>query len=247
MLADFVAHGFAPVVLVTGGTRGIGAAIVQAYLERGAQVIATGTKAPAPATPAHPRIHHVAVSFEDEDQVRSFAQSLAALPRLDACINNAGINIIKPISAVEEIDYDRIAAINLRAPYFIAKAATQVMQKAKRGWIVNVGSIWSVIAKPGRTPYCTAKAGLAGMTRALAVELAPDGILVNCVSPGFVLTDLTRASLGEKEREALAHLIPLGRMAEPEEIARIVAFLGGPENTYLTGQNIVVDGGFTHV
>lgn len=231
------------VVLVTGATRGIGAAIARQFLDEGADVVTTGARALAVQGEAR----HVQADFSDAQSLRDFCRFVEGLPRLDVCVNNAGINIIKPLDEMTEEDFDRLAAINFRAPYLISQSAARVMRRAKRGWIVNIASIWSVITKQRRTAYSAAKTGLVGMTRAMATELAAEGILVNCVSPGFVLTDLTRKSLTLAEMEELAAQVPLGRMAEPEEIARLVGFLAGPQNTYITGQNIVADGGFSNV
>lgn len=121
------------------------------------------------------------------------------------------------------------------------------MKKQKSGRIVNIASIWSVITKPGRSLYCGAKAGLAGFSRAMATDLARHGILVNAVSPGFTMTDLTRSTLSPREIAHLAKQVPMGRMAQPSEIAELVFFLGSPKNTYITGQNILIDGGFTNI
>jgi len=238
------------VVLVTGATRGIGAAIADAFARDGAQVIRTGTHADEVAElqkKAPKGTTYVPADFAAEDSLRQFLGYIAGLDRLDVCVNNAGINIIKPLDDVTAADFDRVAAIDYRAPFLVAQTAARVMRRAKRGHIVNVASIWSVITKKGRTSYSAAKTGLVGLTRSLAVELAGDGVLVNCVSPGFVMTDLTRRSLSEAEIAALAAQVPLGRFAEPDEIARAVAFLASEGNTYITGQNIVIDGGFTNV
>lgn len=236
------------VVLVTGGTRGIGATIVQEFLAQGAEVIATGTNTANKTLPAGDgRLRYVEANFATAESLRRFCAFVESLPRLDVCVNNAGINIIKPLDDVTAADFDRLTAIDFRAPYLISQAAARVMRRARQGWIINIASIWSVITKKGRSQYSAAKTGLVGMTRGLAIDLASDGILVNCVSPGFVSTDLTRQSLSPEETKALAAQVPLGRMAEPVEIARLVAFLAGPQNTYLTGQNIVADGGFTNV
>ena len=234
------------VVLLTGATRGIGAAMAAAFAGPDTQLILTGTR-PDPAWTAGDNRRYVAVDFSDPEALRRFTAFVAGLDRLDVCVNNAGINIIKPLADVTEEDYDRLQAVDCRAPYLIAKAAAGVMRRRRSGRIVNIASIWSAVTKPGRSLYSTAKTALTGMTRALAAELAPDNILVNCVSPGFTLTDLTRQSLSPGEIEAISRGIPMARMAEPEEIARIVRFLCSEENTYLTGQNIVVDGGFSIV
>ncbi len=238
------------VVLITGATRGIGAAIATRFAADGAEVIATGTDTATidrlNATAA-PEIRYVQADFTSAEGLRAFCSFVEGLPRLDVCVNNAGINIIKTVDDVTEADFDRLTSIDYRAPYFISQSAARVMRRARRGWIVNIASIWSVITKKGRTQYTAAKTGLVGMTRGMAVDLASDGILVNCVSPGFVLTDLTRQSLTETEQATLAVQVPLGRMAEPAEIARVVAFLASADNTYITGQNLVVDGGFSHV
>lgn len=238
------------VVLVTGATRGIGAAIADEFWSRGDEVILTGTDAGTIEqrnAAAGERRSFVRADFSDADSVRELCAFIERLPRLDVCVNNAGINIIKPFDAVTEADFDRLTGVNYRAPYLVAQSAARVMRGARRGWIVNIASMWSVITKKGRTLYTAAKSGLAGMTRGMAIDLAVDGILVNSVSPGFILTDLIRQSLTDDERAALAVQVPLGRLGAPHEIAKIVAFLASPENTYLTGQNIVADGGFTNV
>ena len=162
-------------------------------------------------------------------------------------INNAGINIIKEFGDVDEADYDRLMDINLKAPYFLSKAAAKVMKAQKKGSILNIASIWSVISKAQRSLYTSSKSGLAGMTRSLAAELAPFGISVNSLSPGFILTDLTQESLSEKERTDLANEVPMGRFGSPEEMANLAYFLCSNENSFMTGQNIVSDGGFTLV
>ncbi len=237
-------------VLVTGATRGIGAAIADAFAGPDIELILTGTDPGSVAAlneAAPAGRSYVSVDFTDPRALEAFCDRIASLEHLDACINNAGVNIIKPVEDVSPGEMDRILAINYKAPYFISKAAGHVMRKQRSGRIVNIASIWSVITKSGRSLYTGVKTGLTGLTRTMAVELAPHGVLVNCVSPGFTLTDLTAQSLSAKEIEAISSQIPMARMARPEEIARTVLFLAGEENTYLTGQNIVIDGGFTIV
>lgn len=231
-------------VLITGGTRGIGAAFADAFNRAGAQVIVTGTGAPPPTDV---RGEYRQLDLCDVASTEAFCDWLRALPRLDALINNAGINIIKPLELLTPAEFDQVAAVNCRGPFLLTRAALPAMRRGGGGRVVNVASIWSVATKAKRSAYGAAKTGLVGLTRALAVELAPDGILVNALSPGFTLTDLTARSLKPDEMAALTAQIPMQRMALPAEIAHAALFLASSQNTYLTGQNLVVDGGFTIV
>ena len=132
-------------------------------------------------------------------------------------------------------------------PFRFMQAAASVMAKWGEGRIVNIASIWSVITRGERLAYTASKFGLVGATKTAAVDLAPDGILVNAVSPGFTMTELTARTLSSADVEELSQEIPMGRFAEPEEVSGLVYFLCSQENTYLTGQNIVIDGGYTVV
>jgi NAD(P)-dependent dehydrogenase (short-subunit alcohol dehydrogenase family) len=240
------------VVVVTGGTRGIGKAIAEVFLADGAEVIATGTspddvaaRNAAADRPSGLRFDHV--DLGDAGSTEAFCGRLRALPRVDVLVNNAGINQIVPIAGIRDADFDRLLRIDLQAPLFLTQAVAAGMQERTYGRVVNIASIWSILTKPGRAMYTSAKAGLAGLTRTMAAEFGAAQVLVNTVSPGFTRTDLTASTLGPDEMERLAAQVPMRRFAEPVEIARVVRFLAGPENTYLTGQNIVVDGGFTCV
>jgi 3-oxoacyl-[acyl-carrier protein] reductase len=227
---------------VTGATRGIGAAVASRLLSDGARVIATGTTKDGRVDGTE---YH-AVDFADRGAVDAFATQLAAQP-IDILINNAGINKIAPFAEIAPDDFDRIHEVNLRAAFTLCRAVLPGMRARKRGAIVNISSIFGVISKEMRASYSASKFGLDGMTVALAAEVAADGVVANCVAPGFTDTELTRGILGEHGIAELAARVPMKRLARPEEIAALVAWLAGPENTYVTGQNVVIDGGFTRV
>jgi len=148
---------------------------------------------------------------------------------------------------VDEADYDFVHDTNLRAPYMICREVIQGMAEKGEGRVVNIASIWSVVTKAHRSLYSSAKTGLVGLTRALAAEAGAQGVLVNLVSPGFVLTDMTRESLSPEQMIELTEQVPMKKMADPKDIAEVVRFLLSPENRYINGQNIVVDGGFSIV
>jgi 3-oxoacyl-[acyl-carrier protein] reductase len=239
-----------PKVLVTGATRGIGRAIAARLLEDGYEVYGTGTNRSAERCRELPDLVGVSwldVDFSERDSVRRFLQQIADIGPLDGLVNNAGVNRIKPLDEVDEDDYDFVHDTNLRAPYLICREAIRGMATQGSGRIVNIASIWSVITKAHRSLYSSAKTGLVGLTRALAAEAGAQGVLVNLVSPGFVMTDMTRESLTETQIEDLTAQVPMKKMADPEDIAEVVRFLLSPENRYLSGQNIVVDGGFSIV
>lgn len=230
--------------VVTGGVRGIGKAIAEELRDRGAAVIVTGT---TEGTEPPRGCAFEAVDFLDAEGLSAFAQKLGEKIRPDIFINNAGINKISPFAEIEEADFDAIQAINVRAPLILTKAVLPVMRERAWGRIIGITSIFGSVTKEFRAPYSTSKFGLDGMMAALAAEVARDNILVNCVGPGFIKTDLTRRVLGEKGMAEMAARVPMGRFGEPEEIAAFVAWLVSPMNTYVSGQNLLIDGGFSRV
>lgn len=247
MILDF--HGQHAVV--TGGTRGIGRRIVEDLGALGATVLATGAQADGIDRLNRERpIANVTwrqVDFTDRLATEAFAQELANHDKIDVLVNNAGINRINPVEESRLEDWDALNAVNLAAPFILVRAMAPVMRRARYGRIVNIASIWSEISRPKRAVYSATKFGLRGLTVAVSNELAAFNIMVNSVSPGFVLTELTRQSLSQEEQDDLKVQIPAGRFADPAEISRVVLFLSSNLNTYLTGQNIVVDGGFVNV
>ncbi|CUW38042.1 3-oxoacyl-[acyl-carrier-protein] reductase FabG [Magnetospirillum sp. XM-1] len=229
--------------LVTGGTRGIGAAIAARLLADGAQVIVTGTL-PGGEGPAGSR--YLAADFADSEATAAFAAEAAGLG-VDILVNNAGINKVSPFAEIDPADFARIQQVNVTAPFLLARAVVPGMQARGWGRIVTISSIWGRISRAGRGAYSASKFAVDGLTAALAAEVAQFGVLANCVAPGFIDTELTRQVLGKDGIKELTAQVPARRLGRPEEIAAFVAWLAGPENTYISGQNLVIDGGFTRV
>lgn len=227
--------------LVTGGTRGIGLAIAERLRAAGATVLVTGARQ---AVEDLDGFEYRGVDFADSAAIEAFAEE-ARMWAPDVLVNNAGINRVSPFAEIAPDDFDRIHAVNVRAPMLLCRSVLPGMRSRGWGRIVNIASIWSIVSRVGRASYSASKFGLDGLTAALAAEAAADGVLANCVSPGFVDTDLTREVLGEAGIAELTAQVPAGRLAQPEEIAALVLWLAGPENTFVSGQNIVIDGGFS--
>lgn len=229
--------------VVTGGTRGIGAAIAARLRADGATVMITGRAASGRAPEGY---EYRGVDFADTDAAGAFAEELRGRV-VDVLVNNAGINQIAPFAEIDPNDFDRLQRVNVRAPFLFCRAVIAGMRSRGWGRIVNVGSVFGAISMPQRGAYSASKFALDGLTAALAAEVASDGVLANCVSPGFIDTELTREVLGEAGIEELVARVPIRRLGRPEEIAALVAWLAGPENTYVSGQNILIDGGFSRV
>lgn len=227
--------------LVTGGTRGVGVAIARDLRNAGMRVWVTGTS-PEGHAPAGCR--YLACDFTETAQVENLCRTASKLG-FDVLVNNAGINKIGPIEGYDPADFERILRVNLDAAFRLCRAVMPGMRRKRFGRVLNVTSVFGVVSREGRAAYSASKFGLFGMTRALALEYAPHGVLVNALAPGFVETDMTRSILGAKGMKEMAARVPMKRLAQPGEIARAARFLVGPDNTYLTGQQIVVDGGYT--
>jgi 3-oxoacyl-[acyl-carrier protein] reductase len=237
--------------LITGGTRGIGAAIANLFHDAGANVICTGTCSEQVnllnRNNTDARKSYLAVNFSDETSVSVFLDELKLYDRIDILINNAGVNRIQENTETNDEDYNLIMEVNVKGPYRLARDVSKKMKRHGYGRIVNITSIWSAITRPGRSLYTTSKFAIVGLTKSLAVELAKDNILVNSVGPGFTSTELTIGTNTQEELEKIASVIPVKRMAKPIEIANLVLFLASDLNSYVTGQNIIIDGGYTVV
>ena len=227
--------------LVTGGTRGIGAAVAVALRDAGLDVVVTGT---SPAGEAPEGCDYLVADLTVPAAAEGFAAEVAGAG-FSILVNNAGVNKVGRVDGYQLSDLERILDVNLVAPYLLCRAVVPGMRAQQFGRIVNITSIFGVVSKAGRSAYSASKFGLFGLTRALALEVAEDNILVNCLAPGFVDTELTRTVLGAAGIAEMVQQVPMRRLARPEEIARYVAFLCGEDNTFMTGQTMVVDGGFT--
>ena len=226
--------------LVTGGTRAIGAAIAQALMETDHHVIVTGT---SPEGKGPEGSAYLPCDFSNLSEVHALGKEISGLD-VSVLVNNAGV---RNVSTVEEFDPDgflHLQQVNVTAPFFLCQSVIPGMRHREFGRILNLTSVFSVVSKPGRSAYSMSKLGLVGLTRALALEVAADNVLVNCLGPGFVETEATLQTLGEAGVAEMVAQVPIGRLAQPEEIAKYAVFLTSDSNSYMTGQNIIVDGGF---
>ncbi|MCT7635620.1 SDR family oxidoreductase [Aliarcobacter butzleri] len=214
-------------VLITGSSRGIGKSISMELRDNGYNCI----------TPSRNEL--------DISCVKSINQYINSLNiSIDCLVNCAGINILRKINEIDEKDISSMLNANLIAPLFLIQSVSEQMKEKKYGKIVNVSSIWGVRSKEFRTLYSMTKFGINGLTKSLSRELGEYNILVNSIAPGYVNTEMTKKNVPIEEQEKIKETIPLKRFAEPSEIAKLVSFLLSENNSYITGQTIIIDGGF---
>ena len=232
--------------LVTGGSRGIGFAVAKRLVSEGAKVALVSTKldgAVAAAAQLGDNAKGYACDVSKYDDVQALvATVLADFGKIDILVNNAGITRDDLLMRMSEEEWDRVLAVNLKGSFNTCKAVMRPMMKARFGRIINISSVVGLCGNPGQTNYAAAKAGLIGFTKSLAREIASRNITVNAVAPGLVETDMSGA-LPEEARNAFIQQVPLARAGKPEDIAGAVAFLAGPDASYITGHVICVDGG----
>src|SRR3990167_3560694 len=222
--------------VVTGGTRGIGLAIAKRLKQNNIEVLVTGTKN---YSTLNEDFLYKAVDFSSLAAIQEFSNFLQSFAP-DILINNAGINKIDGFNDIKPEDFLKIQQVNTTAPFYLCQAVLAGMKKKRWGRIINITSVWSKISKTGRASYSASKFALDGMIAALAAEVAEYGVLVNCVAPGFIETDLTKEILGPQGIVDIAQQIPMKRLGKPEEIASFVAWLVSEENTYISGQNLAI-------
>ena len=236
--------------LVTGATGGIGGAIARALHAQGASVALSGTKSDrldALAGELGERAHAVRCDLADHAQVEVLVpQAEAALGQVDILVNNAGLTRDNLFMRLKDEEWDDVIAVDLTAAFRLARAAVRGMMRRRFGRIIGIASIVGVTGNAGQGNYAAAKAGMIGMSKALALEVASRGITVNCVAPGFVTTAMTDA-LTEKQREAALARVPAGRLGVAADIAAAVVYLASAEAAYMTGQTLHVNGGLAMI
>lgn len=238
------------IALVTGASRGIGKAIAQSLVAQGAFVIGTATSDNGAASISEylgEQGKGVALNVTDTDAMSATIKELEKEHgSIDILVNNAGITRDNLMMRLKDDDWDAVINTNLSAVFKVCKAVIRGMMKRRDGRIINISSVVGTTGNPGQVNYCAAKAGLVGFSKSLAKEVAARGITVNCVAPGFIDTDMTKA-LTDEQKQAIFANIPAERLGKPEEVAAAVAFLASPAAAYITGETIHVNGGMAMV
>ncbi|HUN47516.1 MAG TPA: 3-oxoacyl-[acyl-carrier-protein] reductase [Stellaceae bacterium] len=236
--------------LVTGASGGIGGAIARALHRQGATVMLAGTRQPALEAlaaelegRAHVFVGDLAAPAAADAAVK---QAEEAMGKLDILVNNAGLTRDGLTLRMKDEDWQKVLDVNLTAGFRLARAAMRGMMRRRAGRIIGITSVVGVTGNPGQANYAASKAGMIGMSKAMAAEVASRGITVNCVAPGFIVSAMTDA-LTPEQRERITGAIPMGRIGAPEEVAACVVFLAGDEAAYITGQTLHVNGGMAMI
>ena len=237
------------VAIVTGASRGIGRTIALALVAQGAKVVASARNAEA--------LDNLVAEIEGQggeaiavagdvasatDAARLIEQAVAAYGQIDILVNNAGITRDGLLLRMKDEDWDAVIDTNLKGAFLCIRAAAKVMSKQRSGRIINISSVVGEMGNAGQANYCSSKAGLLGLTKSVARELARRNITVNAITPGFIVTDMTDG-MTDKARESMTEQIPLGRLGEADDVANAVIFLASEQSSYVTGQVLGVNGG----
>jgi 3-oxoacyl-[acyl-carrier protein] reductase len=236
--------------LVTGATGGLGGAIAKALHAQGAVVTLSGTRLEALealAAELKDRVHIVQTNLSDMAQVEALVPAAEkAMGGLDILVNNAGITKDNLFIRMKDEEWDQVIAVNLTATFRLSRAATKMMMKKRFGRIIGITSVVGVTGNPGQANYAASKAGMIGMTKALAAEVASRNVTVNCVAPGFIASPMTDV-LNDKQKDAILTAVPAGRLGAGEDIAAAVVYLASNEAAYVTGQTLHVNGGMAMI
>jgi NAD(P)-dependent dehydrogenase (short-subunit alcohol dehydrogenase family) len=230
-----------PLAVITGITGGIGSATADRFVAAGWVVAGVDLTDAPPSGVAH----YASLDLAGADAGAALGAFMAGLPRIDALVNNAGLQIVKPLLEMTVEEWHRTFAVNLRAA-FVAMQLAHSQLKRRHGAVVNIASVHALATSPGLAAYAASKGGMVAMTRAAALEFAPDGVRVNAILPGAIETPMLRAGaerLGAEGMRQIEQRVPLRRIGQAEEVANAILFLAGPESAYVTGATLAVDGG----
>lgn len=239
------------VALITGGSKGLGKAMARAFAQAGADVIIS-SRHPAELEAALPEILHgthrngswITADLSRREEMQRLAdEALEAFGRIDILVNNAGSNIPEPVDEIQDANWDRLMELNVTSCMVLSRAVAPQMKARGRGRIIHISSVMGLTSKAGRTTYSATKAALIGMTRAMALDLGPSGVTVNCIAPGPFLTDLPLSVLSPEDRQNFAERTALGRWGDPRELAGPALLLASDAGSYITGSTLLVDGG----
>lgn len=236
--------------LVTGASGGIGGCVARALHAQGATVAISGTRREALdalAGELGERVHRLIADLTDKESVEGLVPAAeAAMGQLDILVNNAGVTRDNLLMRMKDEEWDQVIRVNLEASFRLMRASLKGMMRRRFGRIVSITSVVGTTGNPGQGNYVASKAGLVGMTKSLAAEVASRNITANCVAPGFIATALTDA-LTEKQRESILAHVPMGRLGNSEDVAAAVVFLASREAAYVTGQTLHVNGGMAMI